>query len=415
MIIGEKKKVSFAEITALLSHKDKKVRDNAAKAYNEILSKYIDISEAEINAILGNKKVDDELRNMPRPDFSRHLKDDIDSKVVDTLVKSVSNRFNISRKYYELKAKLAGVRQLEYHERNVNYGKIDKKYSYEEAINLVYKTFSDLDKEFADILKRFNDNGQIDVYPKKGKSGGAFCIYWNRINPVYVLLNFAGRIDDVVVIAHEFGHAINDELMKKKQNALNYGTPTSTAEVASVFMEDFVIREVIKHADDELRLAILLERLNRDIATIQRQIACYMFEQELHKTHREKGYLSKDEIGKLFQKHMQAYMGESIEQSPGSENWWSNWWHIRNFFYTYSYAFGGLISKSLQNLVKKDHKNIEHVKEFLSTGLSDSPRNIFMKMGIDITKEEFWNKGLDEIEATLNEAEKLAMKLGKIS
>ena len=227
-------------------------------------------------------------------------------------------------------------------------------------------------------------------------------------------MNFAGRIDDVVVIAHEFGHAINDEMMKNKQNALNYGTPTSTAEVASVFMEDFVIQEVIKHADDELRLAILMERLNRDIATIQRQIACYMFEQELHKTHREKGYLSKDEIGKLFKKHMHAYMGEYVEQSPGSENWWSNWWHIRNFFYTYSYAFGGLISKSLQNLVKKDHNNIEHVKEFLSTGLSDSPRNIFMKMGIDITKEGFWNNGLDEIESTLNEAERLAKKLGKI-
>ena len=179
-------------------------------------------------------------------------------------------------------------------------------------------------------------------------------------------------------------------------------------------MEDFVLNELLKDADDDLKLAIMMMKLNRDISSIQRQIACYMFEQELHKEYREKGYLSKDEIGKLFQKYMQAYMGEYVEESPGSENWWVYWGHIRNFFYNYSYSSGLLISKSLQNSVKKDPKFIDKVKEFMSTGLSDSPRNIFMKMGIDITKEEFWNKGLDEIENNLKEAEKLAKKLGNI-
>ena len=66
-----------------------------------------------------------------------------------------------------------------------------------------------------------------------------------------------------------------------------------------------------------------------------------------------RGYLSKDEIGMLFQKHMAAYMGNCVEQSQGSENWWVYWGHIRYFFYVYSYASGLLISKSLQNSVKE--------------------------------------------------------------
>ena len=107
-------------------------------------------------------------------------------------------------------------------------------------------------------------------------------------------------------------------------------------------------------------------------------------------------------------------MGDAVEQSEGSENWWVYWSHIRSFFYVYSYASGLLISKAMQNLVKKDPKNIEKVKEFLSAGTSDSPKNIFLKMEIDITKKEFWQQGLQEVRDLLKETEELAKKLGKI-
>ena len=111
---------------------------------------------------------------------------------------------------------------------------------------------------------------------------------------------------------------------------------------------------------------------------------------------------------------MKAYMGYFVEQSSGSENWWVYWNHIRYFFYVYSYASGLLISKSLQNGVRKDPAFIHHVKEFLSAGLSDSPKNIFTRLGIDITDGGFWNRGLDEVERLLDETTRLAISLKKI-
>ena len=158
----------------------------------------------------------------------------------------------------------------------------------------------------------------------------------------------------------------------------------------------------------------MMQKLNDDVSSIFRQVACYRFEQELHAVFRTKGYLSKEEIGTLFRKHMAAYMGKAVEQSEGSENWWVYWSHIRYFFYVYSYAGGLLISKALQNSVKRDPAFIEKVKEFLSAGLSDSPKNIFHRLGIDVTDKQFWGKGLDEVEKLLNETELLARKLGKI-
>jgi oligoendopeptidase F len=410
---GKQGMKTFSEISSSMNSKHRRVRDSAAGAFNDILKTHVDVAETEMNSILAHKKVDDELRCVPRPDLTRHINDDIDTAIVDSLIQTVSGRFDISSRFYRLKARLLKVKKLKYHERNVEYGTIGRKYSYRESLGLISTVLKDLDTEFAEILSRFIIDGQFDVYPRKGKVSGAFCAHNLLSQPTYILLNHTNRLNDVLTLAHELGHGINNEFIRKNQNALNFGTPISTAEVASTFMEDFVLQEILKKADDELKLSIMMMRLNDEVSTIFRQVACYRFEQELHQEFRRKGYLSKEDLGTLFQRHMTAYMGDHVEQSPGSENWWVYWSHIRSFFYVYSYASGLLISKSLQRSVKENPRFIEKVKDFLSAGLSASPKNIFQRLGIDITDIRFWDNGLDEVEALLNKTTKLAGRLGK--
>jgi oligoendopeptidase F len=412
---GSKKSKTFAEIMSFLDDQHKTVRDSAATALNAIFAKHADAAESEMNAILENKKVDDLLRGMPRPDFSRHLHDDIESSVVDALVETVASRFDISQRYYKFKARLLGVEKLAYHERNVSYGSFDVNYTYDQAVGLVYKVLNNLDPQFGSIFKNFVEGGHIDVFPRKGKSSGAFCAYNLLGQPVYMLLNYTGKLRDVTTIAHETGHGINDELMRLRQNSLNFGTPMATAEVASTFMEDFVLEELGKGLNDEQRLSSMMQKLNDDVSTIFRQIACYRFEQELHAQYREKGYLSKEAIGSLFSKHMKEYMGEGVSADPGSENWWIYWSHIRSFFYVYSYSSGLLISKAMQNKLRKDQNFITQVKAFLSAGESASPVDLFANMGIDIRDKNFWEQGLAETEKLLSDAEALALKLGKVA
>lgn len=411
---GTRGQKSFSEILSLMNSRKKRVRDTAAGAFNEILSSYADVAEAEINSVLENRKVDDDLRSIPRPDLSRHISDDIDTEVVDALLESVSGRFSLSRRYYAFKARLLKVRQLQYHERNVEYGNISGNFTFPFSVKLIRKVMKKLDGKFLAILDGFSKNGQFDVYPRKGKTGGAFCAHHLISQPTYILLNHTDRLNDVLTLAHELGHGINNELIREKQHALDFGTPTSTAEVASTFMEDFVLEEILTEADDDLKLAIMVKKLNDDVSTIFRQIACYRFEQDLHRVFREKGYLSKEEIGDMFRKNMSAYMGKAVAQSPGSENWWIYWSHIRSFFYVYSYASGLLISKSLQRSAKENPLFIEKVKEFLAAGLSESPKMIFRRMGVDIANKVFWDHGLNEVERLLDETVALARKLGKV-
>src|SRR5690606_26280745 len=217
-------------------------------------------------------------RGFDRPDQARHIGDGIDTEVVDALVDTVTKRFDISSNFYTLKAKLFNQPQLQYHERNVPYGDLDTNYPYSEAYNLVDTTLSQLDQEFGQIFRQFGQNGQFDVYPRPGKVSGAFCAHNLLTQPTYILLNHTEKLQDVLTLAHEMGHGIHNELARKSQNALNFGTSLATAEVASTFMEDFVIEQLLEDVDQDTQLAVIMMRLNDDISSIFRQIACYNFE-----------------------------------------------------------------------------------------------------------------------------------------
>jgi oligoendopeptidase F len=147
---GKKESKNFSEIIGLIDHTNKKVRDSAAQAFNDILEKYAEVAENELNSILQNKKIDDELRGLDRPDRGRHISDDIDTEVVDSLLETVSSQFGIAQKYYKLKAQLLGVKKLAYHERNIPYGNLEKKYTFEDSVELVLRVFNNLDPQIED-------------------------------------------------------------------------------------------------------------------------------------------------------------------------------------------------------------------------------------------------------------------------
>jgi oligoendopeptidase F len=401
---GAKKQVPYSGISKYLNSTEQKVRNKAAIDFLKTNKKYSEISEYEINSILEDKEVSDEYRNIDRPDKTRHLSDDIDSEVVDTLLQVVTENFDIPKRFYKLKAKLLKKKNLRYFERNVPAHKIDTKYTFEKSKDIVKEVFTKLDPQFGDIFNSFVKNGQYDVYPKASKTGGAFCIHITKETPTYLLLNHTDELPDVLTLAHETGHGIHAEL-SKIQNSLNNGSSKATAEVASTFFEDFVLEEIKSNADDELKKNLLISKLEDSISTIFRQVACYNFELELHKSFRETGYLSKEAISELFAKHMKSYLGSTVVHDEHMDMGWVYWSHIRNFFYVYSYASGLLISKSLQSLVRKKPKDISKVKEFLSAGESMSPKEIFSTLGIDISKREFWEEGIKEIRSLLEEFE----------
>lgn len=401
----EGKQIPLPEALGKIGDLPLKPRRELYAKTTKALESLSDVAESEINAVVTNKKINDELRGYVEPYDATISGYQNDRKSVLALVNAVTNGFKISNRFYTLKAKLLRLPKLEYSDRNVGIGKNTKKVSFEESVKTLREVFGSVDSRFLSILDSYLKQGQIDVYPKQGKTGGAYCS-GNLNAPTFVLLNYTGTMDEVSTFAHEMGHGIHTEC-SKSQTPLYQQYSTSTAETASTLFESFLFETLFEKMSKEEKIVALHNKINDDCQTIFRQIACFNFELELHKTIRAKGGISKEEIRALMNKHMSAYIGPIMDMKEIDGNYFVQWGHIRRFFYVYSYAYGQLISKALYAKYKEDKSFIKKINQFLSAGGSDSPENIFKSIGIDVTRPDFWEKGLKSIEKDIDTLEKL--------
>ncbi len=412
---GNHRKITFEEAMSKLYGPDKAERDIVAGSLHTFMLKHMDMAIWELNSRMEADKAEMELRNYPRFDASRMLGDDVEPEIVDSLIDAVTSRFDISRRFYELKAKLFKQEKLAYHERSLPYGNLSSEFTYDQTVQIMDKITKQLDPEFNREFWEFVNEGRVDVYSKIGKYGGAFCStnegdYARSL----ILLNFTGNLNDVRTMAHELGHGINDELMHKNQLTLNYGNGFFRAETASTFMEDYALQEVASNlTSDTDKLALLMSIVGDSVGTVMRQTAGHNLQHKLFEAYVSTGFVSLEKTGTIMQAEMKAYMGDYVSYDQGSENWWVYWNHIREYP-LYSYVSGLLIAKSMQSMHKTDPSNMALIKQWFKTGGNMSPKESFAVLGIDITSKEFWLEGLNQIDILLIEAEELAAKLGLV-
>lgn len=362
-------------------------------------------SEAEINAVYTDKKINDELRGyaLPYENTVRSYRND--PAVVKKLVETVTAGFPIAHRFYKIKAKLLKLKKLRYADRMADVGKIKSKLDFAKSLEFLKNTFGKIDKKYSDILEQYSKQGQIDALPKIGKKGGAYC-WGSYSNPTFVLLNHTDDLNSLTTFAHEMGHAFHTEL-SRQQGIMYYNYSTSLAETASTLFESIAIEAVFDSLSEKEKITVLHDRINDSISTIFRQVACFNFESDLHNNVRSKGFASKEEIAELHNRNMKAYLGPVFEMKPDDGYFFTQWGHIRRFFYVYSYAYGMLVSKALLRRYRADKTFWKSIEKFLSAGGKASPEEILLEIGIDVSKPEFWKEELREIESDIGKLEKL--------
>jgi oligoendopeptidase F len=407
----EGKEIPLSKAKEILNDLPKEKRH---ELYKKIVTTYKDNSvfaESELNAIVNYKKVMDQRRGFKKSYSSRMLSDEVDEKTIEDLISIVSKYFPLSKKFYSLHAKLLGEKTVTHADRMATIGKVEKNFNFDETVSIVKNSFAKVDPKYAAIVQNFVDNGQIDVYPKKGKRGGAFC--WGMgMLPTFVLLNQVDTLRSVDTFAHEMGHAIHGELERKIPTQYK-GHTTATAEVASTFFEQLVANEVSQKLTEEEQIIVLHGRILNDVISIFGQIAGFNYEIELHEKIRAKGQISREEIAALLKKNYQSFYGPAIALTDDDGYNFVGWNHTRYFFYIYSYAHGVLISRALYEKWKADPAYAVKIEQFLSSGRSGTTKDIFKSIGIKIDKS-FFEAGLKGIEADINKLEKLAKKFKKI-
>src|ERR1700729_4644396 len=91
---------------------DRDLRSSTAEAVTAALEPGLRTRAFLFNTLLADKATDDRLRRYPGWLSARNLANEASDESVQALVEAVRGRYEISRRWYRLKAKLLGVERL---------------------------------------------------------------------------------------------------------------------------------------------------------------------------------------------------------------------------------------------------------------------------------------------------------------
>jgi len=393
-------------------------RDLRKRAHQSLTSTFQDHSRTltfVFNTILSDKQTNDKLRGYDSWISSRNLANEIDQSTVDSLINSVTGKYDLVQRYYRLKKELLGYDKLYDYDRYAPLASTRKQVSWEEARENVLEAYGDFHPDMKKIAGEFFSKRWIDAAIKPGKRGGAYSASTVTSVHPYVFMNYDGQLRDVQTLAHELGHGVH-QYLSRKQGELQSSTPLTTAETASVFGEMLVFNRLMDSLDDpKEQLALLTSKIDDTIATVFRQISMNRFEDKIHTARRTEGEQTTGQFSELWYETQHALYGDSVEITDEYNLWWC---YIPHFLHTpgyvYAYAFGELLVLALYDAYRSGQEDFsdQYIK-LLEAGGSDWPHNIVSKMGIDIRDESFWNRGLTLFEEMIERAEKLSKQIQK--
>ncbi len=408
-IDGEKKELTEPEVLAYQRNGDRKLRIESARSLSEGLKKNARIITYIFNTLAWDKEENDKLRKYTYPQQSRNMSNELSKETVETVMKTCYDNYDIVSRYYNIKREILGVDKLYEYDRYAPLYESTEKVSFEEAKDIVLTAFGEFSPLMRKTTEIFFDDKRIDADTRPGKQGGAFCMTVSPGIPPYVLMNFLNRKDDVMTLAHELGHAVHGALSCENQTQFNIHTALPVAELASTFGEMLVFHSLVKKSSNDEKLALYAGKIEDIFATVFRQAAMYKFESEFHAARRERGELTTEEISDIWQSAIGEMFGDSLTLNEGHKYWWEYVGHfIGSYFYVYAYSLGELLVLSLYAMYKKQGKPfVEKFEKLLSTGGSCSPAELMAAVDIDITDPAFWQGGVAEIGAMVDEFVKL--------
>ncbi|ABD89500.1 M3 family oligoendopeptidase [Rhodopseudomonas palustris] len=402
------KELAIEPTLTLLQDRDPQKR----KAAGQALAKTFKANERTFalitNTLAKDKEISDRWRGFEDVADSRHLANRVEREVVDALVASVRAAYpKLSHRYYALKARWFGKKQLAHWDRNAPLpfaatGTI----GWPEAKDMVLTAYTAFSPEMAKIAERFFTDRWIDAPVRPGKAPGAFSHPTTPSAHPYVLMNYQGKPRDVMTLAHELGHGVH-QVLAAKNGALMAPTPLTLAETASVFGEMLTFKRLLGQTKSlKQRQALLAGKVEDMINTVVRQIAFYSFERAIH-TERRNGELTAQRIGEIWLSVQGESLGPAIDIKPGYENFWMYIPHfIHSPFYVYAYAFGDCLVNSLYAVYENAQEGFaERYLAMLSAGGTKHYSELLQPFGLDARDPTFWDGGLSVIAGMIDELE----------
>ena len=407
IIDDEEVEITNSNIAKYLSSRD---RDTRKQAYFSVNGSYMD-QKNEFATILDSiyclriknanlQKYNSVLENVLH-------QENIDSKIISSLINAVNNNLDLIQKYFEIKADILEIENPHLYDLGISLDNdLSIKFTLEEAIEIIKTALKPLGKEYLEVVNKLLD-GHIDAELDENKHQ-SIIFSWHT----YSFMNFKGSYNDLKNLIHEIGHIVNYYLSKNKQPFIYEDSTIFVGETASLINEILLLNYLYNNANSkEEKIFYLSKQIENYFTTIYKQTMYTEFENELYSLKLEQE-LTVELLCEKYEKVIKKYYGNNICYDDISFVEWARLGHLYRWsYYPYKYATGLLIASVVVNsLVNEKTLTKEQYLEFLSSGSSLYSLELLKMLNIDMTNSAIIDNGFKVLENDIKELQKILIK-----
>ncbi len=401
---GKKVELNNSNYSLYIESKDRRVRKDT---FNTLYKEYKKYTNTFASLISSNMKELSTMAKINKYNSAIEMSlyaDDVDIKVYNNLIDSVHKHIDYIYDYYKLKKDILNLDDIHLYDVYVPIGNsLDKKYSYEEAKEVILKVLEVFGDEYINKVKEALDNRWIDVYPTKNKrtggySGGSYDTY------PYILLNYQDKYNDMSTLIHEMGHSMHSYYSRNYNDYQNSEYRIFVAEVASTVNELLLSHYLLEHSSDvEEKKYILNNLMELYRATIYRQTMFAEFERDISSIIDNDGALTANKLSNMYYDLNKFYFGDGVVVDDEIRYEWERIPHFYYDFYVYKYATGlSAATAIVKGILDKKENAVENYINFLKCGSRLSPIESLKVAGVDLTNSSVVDTALDEFKNILD-------------
>lgn len=392
------KKYSFdqAKYSVYVESKDRTLRKNAFKQMNGTFGKYINFLANNYISDVKEDCVFAKLRKHKSALSASIFNEEASEEVYNLLIKKVRENVDLLQRYFAIKQKMLKLDKFAIYDTFAPVAEgLDKKYSYEEAIELIKQAVAVLGEEYVSLVDRAVEERWIDVFPNKNKNSGAFSTGTYGATPV-VLTNFVGNLESVFTLAHELGHAMHTYFSDKNQPIQTSNYVIFVAEVASNVNEMLLLEFLMAKAKTKKEKIFFYDHFLKQMrSSIFRQTMFAEFEAFAHAEYEKGTPLTAELLCETYEDLNNFYHGKNVEQISEMRFEWARIPHFFSSFYVYKYATGLICAIKISKALLSEKDFSKKYLKFLSSGCSKDPISLLKIADCDLTDEKTFDEAFE--------------------
>ena len=407
---GRKLEVTQSSVYKILEETDRQARRTA---WNSYMDRHIEFKNSLSSNLATSIKANVFLmqaRRHPSSLAASLFENNIPVEVFHNLIDTFKKHLPIWHRYFELRRKALGQRDIQYYDMWAPLARRRVKISFERAVDLICEGLAPMGREYtATVRKGVLAERWVDWAPNKGKQNGAFSYGAPGTYP-FIMMSFTDDISSMSTLAHELGHSMHSYLTWKNQPLTYSEYSLFVAEVASNFHQAMVRGHLLNSVKDpDFQIGLIEEAMSNFFRYFFQMPTLARFELESHERIERGESITADLMIDLMADLFTEGFGPKVKvDRPRVGMVWSTFSHLFSDYYVYQYATGISGAHALSGRILRGEKDaVGDYLGFLKSGSSDYPLEVLRRAGVDLARPKPVEETFAVMEGYIDRLEKL--------